>query len=117
MGTYKADDELGHKSPRNGYDSLYDSHTYRDYILDKRPRHVSAKRFVVFLSVDLVALFILIGIIDNLSSAKEIIALIVAIFWLTARAVIIALKAVNFWGNNSESIKKGLRSLRDMFKE
>lgn len=117
MGIYKADDELGNQSPRNGYDTIYDSHTYSDYLFNKRPKSVSAKRFVVFLSIDLMAIFTICGIIDKLTTTKEIIALFVAIAYLVVRLVIIIVKLFSFYGKNHESIKKGWRSIKDLFKE
>lgn len=117
MGDNRSFHEPGQEPPVNGHDNLYGSYHWSDYIITKRPQNVLAKRAIVFLSVDVVALFIVCGIIKNLSNAKEVIALIVAIWWLGARAIIVTVKIVSFWGKNSDSIKKGIRSLKQLFKE
>ena len=117
MGNYKPPDGRGDKSSTNGYDSIYNSHTYRDYVINKRPYQFKAKGFVVFLSIDIIGLFIILGFIKTLSDAKEIIALIVAMWWIGARAIIITVKILSFYGKNSESIRKGIKAIRDLFKE
>lgn len=117
MGISKADDEPGHQSPANGYDSIYNTHTYRDYIFNKRPKNVNTKRNVVLLTVDVISLFIIMGIIKRLTDAKEIIALIVGIWYLGARSVIITVKIMSFVGKYAESIKKGFGFFKDIFKE
>lgn len=117
MGINKADDDLGRESPVNGYDSIYRSHTYRDYLLNKRPKNVSAKRFVVFLSCDILAVFTLLGIIDKLTTTKEIIVLIVVIGYAVVRLAISIVKFFAFVGRNREGIKNGIKTIRELFNE
>jgi len=117
MGINKTDDELGHKSPLNGYDDVYGPPNWRYYLLNSRPKDVSAKRFVVFLSADVLTLFVLGGIIDKLTTTKEIIALIVAICYLIVRLAIGIVKLFAFVGRNHEGITKGLKTMKDIFNE
>ena len=117
MGINQADDELGHQPPANGYDDFFGPPNWSYYILNKRPSGVSAKRTVIFVSIDLLALFVLMGIIDNLTTTKEVIALIVAIGYLVVRLAIGIVKLLAFVGRNREGIKKGIRSLKELFKE
>jgi hypothetical protein len=107
----------GRESPANGHDDLYGPTNYRDYIFTKRPTNARAKRAVALLSLDVVALFIVLGILKNLSDIKEVIALFVGIFYLTGRAVIIWIKFLNFYGKNEGGIRKGWKSFKEMFKE
>jgi len=117
MGINKADDDMGHQSPLNGYDSIYSAHTVRDYLFNKRPANVSAKRFVIFFSVDIIMLFVTCGIIDKLTTGKEFIALFVAIAWLVIRVIMGAFKVFVFVGRNRDSIKKGIKSIKELFHE
>lgn len=117
MGINKTPDGLGHQSSENGYDSIHKSHTYRDYIFTKRPQNAKTKRLVVFLSIDIIALFIVLGIVDRLSDAKELIALIVGIWYLAARAIIIWVKILDFMGKNHDSIKNGWQVIKAAFKK
>lgn len=117
MGINKTPDELGHQSSQNGYDSIYKSNTYRDYIFNKRPTNTKTKRLVIFLSIDLIALFIVLGIIKRLSDAKEIVALIVGVWYLAARAIIIWIKILDFMGKNHDNIKSGWQVIKAAFKK
>ena len=117
MGINSPFNESGRESSVNGHDDLYGPHNWRDSILNKRPTNVKAKRAVALLSLDVVALYVVLGILKNLSDIKEIVALFVGIFYLTGRAVIIWVKFLNFYGKNEGGIRKGWKSFKEMFKE
>lgn len=115
MGISKTDDELGREPSKNGSDPIYYPPNWRYSIINERPKNVRTKKAVVLFSIDIIGLFILIGIVKKMTDAKEIIALIVAIWWVGGRAVIITVKVMSFMGKNSESIKKGIKTLKELF--
>jgi hypothetical protein len=117
MGTNDSFHGVGQEQPTNGHDDIYGPASWRDYILNKRPKNVRAKRAVVLFSVDIIMLGILIGIIKTLTESKELLAFIVSIAWVAGRTVIIAFKILSFWGKHSESIQRGIRAIKEMFKE
>lgn len=117
MGINKTPDELGHQPPPNGYDDFYGANMWSDHLVNKRPKNVSAKRFVVFLSLDLLTLFTLMGIIDRLTTTKEIIVLCVAVLYVIVRLAIGIAKFFAFVGRNRDGIKKGLRTIKELFHE
>lgn len=108
---------LGSEPPFNGHDDVFGPPNWRYHLVNKKPKSVSAKRIVVFLSIDLIAFFAIAGIVDNLTTTKEIIALIVAIAYLVVRLAIGVVKLFAFVGRNREGIIKGWRSIKDLFKE
>lgn len=116
MGINKTNDGVGGDTSANGNDPFHYPSSWRDSIVVKRPENVRTKRVVVLLSVDILAFFIIVGIIKRLTDAKEIIALIVAIWWLGARSVLITVKILAFWGKNEGGIRKGIKALKDMFR-
>lgn len=117
MGINKTPDELGRESSANGHDSFYGPSNWRDSIVNKRPANARAKRTIVLLTVDVVALYLVLGILKNLTDIKEVIALFVGILYLTGRAVIIWVKFLNFYGRHESAISKGWKALKEMFKE
>jgi hypothetical protein len=117
MGNKHTFHGLGQEPPLNGHDDLYGPRSWRDSIINKKPTHVSAKRFVVMFSIDVVALFVMLRILNDLSDVREIVVLGVSIMYLTGRAVIIWVKFLNFYGKNAGSIAKGWKAFKDMFKE
>lgn len=118
MGNRKSFHEHdGDQSSENGNDPILYPPNWSYYVVNKRPESPQTKRGVIFFCVDLVALFVVIGIIKNLTSLKEIIGLIVAVWWLGGRAVMITMKGLSFWGNHAEGIKKGIKAIKELFTE
>lgn len=117
MGINKTNDEFDRYKSTNGHDPIYDSPNWRYYILNKRPANVSAKRVVMFFSFDVIAIWAILGIIDKLTTTKEIVVLFVGIAYVVVRLAIGIVKLFSFVGRNHEGIRKGIRSIRELFNE
>lgn len=109
--------EPGQEPPPNGNSYFHRPAHWSHSIINKRPKAVSAKKIVVFLSIDIMAFFAIAGIVDKLTTTKEVIALFVAIAYLVVRLAIGVVKLFAFVGRNKEGIQKGWKSIKDLFKE
>lgn len=114
MGINKTPDELGHQSSLNGYDGIYGAAHWRDNLVSKRPQKSKA---VIFISIDIIALCILIGIVKRIDDIKELLVWIVSFLWMSGRVYLGYLRVMAFVGKNSEWIKKGKKDFKELIKK
>jgi hypothetical protein len=118
MGNNKPVNNFGDQSSNNGHELFYDSTTYRNSLVNQRPKRLITKGTVIFFSLDIAAITIsFIGILHLLSDIKIALLLLASFCYLVGRAVIIWGKVFAFWGKHSESIRKGWKSFKEMFNE
>lgn len=111
MGNYKTNDEMGHQSPLNGYDNVYSPNNWRDSVVYKRFKRFPSTKDMILFSMDLISMFVLLGIIDKLNTAQEVIVWLVGVLYILTRLGLYVFKFLSFCGRNSDWIKRGWKEL------
>lgn len=117
MGSNITTDEFSGQSSDNGHDPIYYPANWRDSVVTGRPKALLSKRSMIFLSIDVMAILYLIGIIDKLNTWKEITILLAGVLYLLARMTMTVMKLFVFASKNSDSLKKGWKSIKDIINE
>lgn len=109
-------DDWEKRSSNNGYDVLYNSQTYKDYVM-KRRRPLISSNTVMFFSLDIVGAVVFLGIVQQLGGWAKILLSAVPILYMTFRFIMFALKSLVWLGRNKKGLKDGIDAAKDIFND